>query len=149
MMGAAFCLRSSRAGKAISPLGPDETESEFIDWKLGRSGIQMASPVVCQGHLYLLERRSGTVHCIDTSTGRKNYQKRISGARAFWASPWVQDDKLFCVDTSGTTFVLSGGPEYELVGKNQIDEMTWSTPAIADNALFFRTATQLFCIRSR
>ena len=109
----------------------------------------MSSPVICRGHLYLPERRSGMVHCIDASTGEKVYQKRVPGARAFWASPWVQDDKVFCVDTSGTTFVLAGGPTFELVGQNEINEMTWSTPAIANDAVFFRTAGRLFCIQAR
>ena len=145
--GGGFLFAIKPGGKGDITIGPDETESEFIDWKLDRSGIQMASPVVCQGHLYLLERRSGTVHCIDASTGRKVYQKRISGARAFWASPWVHDDKLYCLDTGGTTYVLSGGSEYELLRKNRIDELTWSTPAISGNALFLRTATKLFCIK--
>ena len=126
---------------------PGETASEFIAWKLERSGIQMSSPVLAAGHLYLLERRSGIVHCIDAATGEKKYQKRIPGARAFWASPWTQDGNVFCVDTSGTTFILAAGPTFETVGKNEIDELTWSTPAIANHTLFFRTATRLFCIR--
>ena len=143
--GFLFAVKPGGTGD-ITP-GEGETESEFIAWKVVRSGIQMASPVICQEHLYLFERRSGMVHCIDAATGKKAYQKRIPAARAFWASPWTQDDKVFCIDTSGTTFVLSGGPTFRLIGQNEIDELTWSTPAIADDALFFRTSTRLFCIR--
>lgn len=145
--GGGFLFAIKPCGSGDLTLNPDETDSEFVQWKLARSGIQMSSPVNCQGHLYLLERRSGTVHCVDAATGEKIYQKRIPGARAFWASPWVQDGKVFCVDTSGTTFVLAGGPKFELVGKNEVDELTWSTPAIANGSLFFRTATRLLCIR--
>jgi len=145
--GGGFLFAVKPGGTGGISLREGETESEFIAWKVARSGIQMASPVLCQGHLYLLERRSGVAHCIDAATGEKVYQKRIPGARAFWASPWVQDGKVFCVDTSGTTFVLSGGPEFDVIGENEIDELTWSTPAIANDALFFRTATRLFCIK--
>ena len=109
----------------------------------------MASPVLCQGHLYLFERRSGMVHCLDASTGAKMYQQRIAGARAFWASPWTHDGNVYCVDTSGTTFVLAGGPTFKLIGQYEIDELTWSTPAIANDALFFRTATRLYCIKTQ
>lgn len=135
---------------AIKPGGRGDLssseQSEIVQWKLERSGIQMASPVICEGHLYLLERRSGMVHCVDAATGEKVYQKRIPGARAFWASPWVQDDKVFCVDTSGTTYVLAGGQTFELIAENELDEMTWSTPAIAGGAVYFRTASRLYCI---
>lgn len=145
--GGGYLFAIKAGGNGDLSLKPGETASEFVQWKLERSGIEMSSPVICEGYLYLPERRSGMLHCVDAATGQKVYQKRIPGARAFWASPWVQDGKVFCIDTSGTTFVLAGGPSYELVAKNEIDELTWSTPAIANDALYFRTATRLFCIR--
>jgi outer membrane protein assembly factor BamB len=145
--GFLFAIKPGGSGDITPPEG--QTESEFVAWKAARSGIQMASPVLCRNHLYLLERRSGTLHCLDAATGQAVYRQRLPGARAFWASPWTQDGKVFCVDTSGTTFVLSGGPELELIGQNEIDELTWSTPAIAGDALFFRTATRLFRIEDK
>ena len=145
--GGGFLFALKPGGSGDLSMKPGQKTSQFIAWKLERSGIQMASPVLAGGHLYLLERRSGIVHCIDAATGEKKYQKRIPGARAFWASPWTQDGNVYCVDTSGTTFMLAAGPTFEMAGKNEIDELTWSTPAIANHSLFFRTATRLFCIR--
>lgn len=143
--GFLFSIKPGGTGDLSLPEG--ETESEFIQWKLERSGIQMASPVIANNHLYLLERRSGIVHCIDAANGEKKYQKRIPGARAFWASPWVQDDTVYCIDTGGTAFALEGGADFKVLGENEIDELTWSTPAVADGSLYLRTATRLFCIR--
>jgi outer membrane protein assembly factor BamB len=118
----------------------------YVAWKIGRSGLQMASPAYCAGHLYLLDRRSGILHCVDAETGRTAYRTRIPGARAFWASPWTCGDQVFCLDDGGTTHVLAGGPEFRVVGKNAIDEQSWSSPAIADRALFLRTLEHLYCI---
>ncbi|NNE00459.1 MAG: PQQ-binding-like beta-propeller repeat protein [Pirellulaceae bacterium] len=146
--GGGFLFAIKPGGGGELSIDDGSRESEFVLWQLAGSGIQMASPVLCQGHLYLLERRSGIVHCIDASTGEKVYKKRIAGARAFWASPWVQDGKVFCVDTGGTTFVLAGGPSFNVIGQNEIDEMTWSTPAVSNDALYFRTAGRLFCIKT-
>lgn len=143
--GYLFAIKPGGSGDISPPEG--QTSGDFVEWKTARSGIQMASPVLCGGHLYLFERRSGMVHAIDAETGKVAYQKRIPGARAFWSSPWVSDDKVFCVDTSGVTYVLAGGPEFRLLSTNEIDEQTWSSPAIADGAVFFRTASRLFCIR--
>ena len=147
--GGGYLFAVKPGGTGDISLRENQTESEFIAWRTDRSGIQMASPVLCQGHLYLLERRSGMVHCIDASTGEKVYRERIPGARAFWASPWTWDSNVYCVDTGGTTFVLAGGATFKPIGQHRIDELTWSTPAVANDALFFRTATRLVCIRTK
>jgi outer membrane protein assembly factor BamB len=145
--GYLFAIKPGGQGD-ISP-ADGETSSEFVAWKVPRSGIQMASPVLCSGHLYLLERRAGVVHCIDAETGEEAYRSRIPGARAFWASPWVSENKVYCVDTGGTTYVLAGGSEFQVLGTNKIDEMTWSSPAVANDSVYFRTASRLYRIADR
>ena len=124
----------------------DRDRGEFINWKVDHSNIQMASPAYADGCLYFLERRSASVHCVNAATGELEYRKRISGARAFWASPLVSNDRVYCFDSSGTTFVLSAGPEYELISRNPINEQVWSTPAANDGKIYLRTADHLYCI---
>jgi hypothetical protein len=106
----------------------------------------MASPVLCKGHIYLLERRLNIVHCIDAETGEKVYRTRIPGSRAFWASPRTCGDYVYCLDESGTTFVLAGGSEFQVLRQNVMDERAWATPAAANGALFLRTIENLYCI---
>jgi outer membrane protein assembly factor BamB len=145
--GFLFAVKPGASGDISLKAG--QSASEFIAWRTPRSGIQMASPVHCRGHLYLLERRSGILHCIDAETGEKVYRKRVPGARAFWASPWTLNGNVYCVDSGGTTFVIAGGSEFDLIAENEIDELTWATPAIANNALYFRTASHLYCIHDQ
>ena len=130
--GYLFALRPTESGVAV-------------EWKTENSGIQMASPLLVDDHIYLFERRSGTLHCIDAKTGELAYRKRVPGARAFWASPWSQDGKVFCLDDGGTTHVLAGGPEFRVLAKNVLGQRCWSTPAIADGSLFLRTVDNLYC----
>jgi outer membrane protein assembly factor BamB len=144
--GGGFLFAIKPGGKGDITPPQDSNQNQFVDWKIARSGIQMASPVICDGNLYLLERSSGVVHCVDAETGESVYRTRIPRARAFWASPWTSGGKVFCVDTSGTTHVLSAGKEFRVLGSNEIDEQTWSTPAIANGAVFFRTASRLYRI---
>ena len=54
---------------------------------------------------------------------------------------------VFCLDEEGTTYVLQAGPEFKLLGQNKIDEMFWSTPAIAGGDLILRGVDHLFCVR--
>lgn len=142
--GMLFAVKSGAKGD-IS-LAEGTASNEFVLWKLDKSGLQMASPVLCEGHLYVLERRSGVLHCVNAETGEMTYEKRIPGARAFWASPWVYEDKVYCPDDSGTTHIVQGGPEFKVLGKNTIEERIWSTAAIADGALYLRTVDSVYCI---
>lgn len=141
--GYLFAVKAGGSGD-ISTAG--QVPSPFVAWQLEKSGIQMASPVLCEGHLYLFERRSGMLHCVNAATGEMAYEQRVPGARAFWSSPWTVDGKVYALDDSGTTHVIAGGPEFEVLSRNPLDELTWSTPAIANGALFIRTAGHLYCI---
>jgi outer membrane protein assembly factor BamB len=137
--GYLFAVRAGANGKVTA-------ESDDVIWSLPKSGLQMASPVLCEGHLYVFERRRGVVHCINAQTGEMVYETRVSGARAFWSSPWVHTDKVYCIDDDGVTYVIQGGPEFKVVRKNSLDEQVWSTPAFAHGNLFVRTTKALYCI---
>ncbi len=73
--------------------------------------------------------------------------ERLQGAQSFTSSPWAHDSKLYCLDEDGRTFVVRAGPKFELLGKNQINDMFWSTPALSHDALYLRGADRLYCIR--
>jgi hypothetical protein len=41
---------------------------------------------------------------------------------------------------------MQTGPQFKLLGRNPLNEMTLATPAIANGSLFIRTATKLYRI---
>jgi outer membrane protein assembly factor BamB len=132
---------------AIKPGGSgDIADSDFVEWKTAKSGIQMASPVESGGYIYLLERNGGIINCVETATGKLMYTKRIAGARPFWASPWTSGGRVYCLDDGGTTHVIEPGPTLNIVAANRLDEQTWSTPAIVDGNIYLRTVGHLYCI---
>lgn len=144
--GFLFAVNAGASGDITPDEG--ESESEGIAWICDRSGLQMASPLVCEGHVYVLARRTGTLNCIDAKTGESVYIKRINGARAFWGTPWAYEDKVFCLDDTGTTHIIKAGPEFEVLGTNTIDEQFWSTASFAGGSMFLRGADKLYCIAS-
>ena len=95
----------------------------------------------------MLEDRGGVVSCYDAATGQQHYKERIPNARGFTSSPWAYGGKVFCLDDAGTTHVLKAGAEFEVVGANKLGEMAWSSPAVANGAVFLRTVDHLYCIR--
>ncbi len=144
--GGLFAIRAGASGDLSLKEG--QTDSAAVAWSHSRTGPEMASPLVYRGHVYIFGRNGGIVTCYDARTGKQVYRERISGARAFWASPWASDGKIFCLDDGGSTHVLQAGPEFKVLGKNSLDEMFWATPAVAGRALFLRSVDHLYCIAS-
>lgn len=142
--GIFFSVKAGASGD-ISPKD-GETTSDGVAWSLEKSGIQMASPVIAKGYIYLFQRRSGILTCVNAETGESAYMARIPGGTPFWASPWTVGDKVFCLDDSGTTHVIEAGPKLKIINKNSIDEQFWSTPSFANGALYMRGAKYLYCI---
>lgn len=128
-------------------LKPGELSNASIAWSSTKACPPMASPLLYQDNLYILMQNGGILMCLDARTGKEVYKERLKGAKSFTSSPWAQGGKLYCLDEDGQTFMVQAGPKFELVGKNQIKDMFWATPALAENALYLRGAERLFCIR--
>ena len=121
-----------------------------IAWKKDNAGPPMASPLLYDGYVYVLEQRGGMISCHDAKTGEPAYyRQRLADARGFTSSPWASDGKIFCLDQDGKTYVIEAGPKFKLVGVNELDEMCWSSPAIAHDSLYLRTVDHLYCIRNQ
>jgi outer membrane protein assembly factor BamB len=144
--GALFAVRAGASGDLTPKEG--ETSSAGVAWSLSRGAPERASPVVYQGHLYLL-RQNGMLACYDAKTGKEVYRQRLPGAGAFWASPLAGDGKLFCLDERGTTYVVQAGPKFKVLGKNTINDMFWATPAVAGGAVFLRGVDHLYCVQAK
>jgi outer membrane protein assembly factor BamB len=144
--GTLFAVRAGAAGE-IAP-GDGESASNGLAWSRPRAGPAMASPLVYQGFVYILERNGGMVSCYDARTGKPAYtRERIPRGRAFWASPWAYDGKVFCLDDGGTTHVLQAGPEFKVLGQNVLKDQFWSSPAMAGGSLILRGVDKVYCIK--
>src|SRR5262249_44274048 len=116
-------------------------------WKADRGWPAASSPLVYQGYLYILERQPGLVNSFEAATGKPVYARERVGATAFWATPWANDGKIYCLDQDGQTHVLKAGPTFEVLGKNALNkELFWATPAAAGGALYIRGVDNLYCI---
>ena len=53
------------------------------------------------------------------------------------------------MDESGKAYVVKAGPEFKIVGENDLDDLFWSTPAATKGTLLLRGANKLYCIREK
>lgn len=129
----------------ITPPG-DGMKGQFVQWRMDNSDIQMASPTYCDGNLYFFQRSRGIMTCVDAETGRVEYQSRVRGAKAFWASPWTDGQHVYALDSSGNTHVIEPGDKLNIVTVNEFNQQAWGTPAIANGRIYLRTVDHLYCI---
>lgn len=57
--------------------------------------------------------------------------------------------RVYALDSDGTTHVLAPGEAYESLAENSLDQQTWGTPALADGRIYLRTVDNLYCIEDR
>ena len=129
-------------------LGEGETSNEFIAWYLPVESPRHPSPLVVGDYLYSLYDE-GDLACYDARTGEEVYDRQPLQRRAFFtSSPWSYNGKVFCLSEQGDTFVIDAGKEFEIVGRNSLDEMCMASPAIAKGRLLIRTKSKLYSIRN-
>ena len=127
-----FAVKAGASGDITLKEG--EKSNKDVAWSLPKDAPGMASPLLYQGRLYIIEQ-GGFLACYDAKTGKSVYRERLTGARSFTSSPWAADGKVFCLDQDGTTFVVKAGEKFSLLGKNRLNEMCWSSPAAKDGAV--------------
>ncbi|MFC1650994.1 PQQ-binding-like beta-propeller repeat protein [Candidatus Latescibacterota bacterium] len=143
-----FAVKAGASGDITPKEG--ESTSRGVAWSQPDAGLAMASPVLYNGNVYLFDRRNGFAYCYDATSGKPYYQRtRTPGAKSFWATPWVYDDKLFCIDESGTTYVFEAGNEYKLLYENSISDKFMTSAAFADGTIILRGVKYVYCIRNR
>jgi outer membrane protein assembly factor BamB len=143
-----YAIRPGAAGD-ISLKG-EEKRNQFIAWSNPRLGTYVTSPLVYGDYYYTLMDR-GFLLCHDARTGEEVYprQRITAEASGFSASPWAYNGKIFALSEDGDTFVMQGGREFKLLGKNSLGEMALASPAIAQDSLILRTASKLYRISKR
>ena len=108
------------------------------------------TPVI-YGDVYytLFDRGFFTSH--DARTGKEIYgrQRITAEASGFTSSPWAYNGKIFAMSEEGDTYVIQAGPEFKVLGKNSLGEMTLATPAISRGSLIVRTASKLYRLTKR
>jgi outer membrane protein assembly factor BamB len=140
-----YAVRPGASGD-ISPQDEQDPD-EYIAWYHEFGGPYNPSPIAYGDYLYVLYDR-GTVSCYDARTGRVVYEKQqlADDARAFTASPWANDGKLFFLSEDGDTFVVQAGPEFKVLARNPLNEMSMATPAALRGNILIRTLTKLYRI---
>ena len=132
---------------AIKLGGSGDVTKSHIAWTKEGDGTDVPTPAATDGKVYVLTDK-GTIACLDIKTGKPIWSGQAEKNRnAFSASPIVVDGKVYATREDGTTFVFSAGPEFKLLGTNELDgTQTVATPVFTNGKILLRTDTHLYCI---
>ena len=142
-----YAIRPGASGD-IS-LTPGATSNAAIAWSQPSAAPYNPSTVALDGRVYVLHDR-GFLAAYAGSDGRELFSpQRIPAGRAFTASPWGADGKVFCLNEDGVTFVFQGADSFVPLHTNTLaeDDMCMATPALAGQRLLVRTAARVYCFR--
>lgn len=119
-----------------------------IAWKSEESGLANPSPLLYNGHLYVIGSR-GEIAVLNASNGDLKYQKRINGIGGCWASPWASNGNIYYLDEKGSTHVFKEGETYEKVADYTLEgNKFWASVAVTGDSYIFRAADKLYCIKN-
>jgi len=109
------------------------------------NGPDVPTPVTDGTYFYVVNDR-GIVWCLDAKTGKEIWGPQRIQHGIYSASPVLADGKIYITSEDGITTVFRAGPQFELLGENNLDEYTLSSIAISGGQIFLRTEQALYCI---
>lgn len=125
---------------AIDPTGSGDVTDTHVAWRSNRNCAYVPAPIVVAGHL-LLTSDDGVASCYATDSGERLWNARLG--THYSGSPVAAGGLAYFTDDDGITKVIRPGPSFDLVAENRLDERIFSSPAISDGAIYFRTAAHL------
>ncbi|MDG2380372.1 MAG: PQQ-binding-like beta-propeller repeat protein [Pirellulaceae bacterium] len=128
---------------AIRPDGKGDVTDSHVAWTLSRGAPHTPSMLLIEDHLYMVSDR-GIATCVDAKTGEEKWQERIGGN--FSASPLYANGSIYLQSEAGECIVIDGRPEFKEVARNDLDERSLASFAVAGDSLLIRTAEHLFRI---
>lgn len=128
---------------AIQPGGVGDITKTHLFWRNERGGAHVPSPTYYKYRLYMVND-TGVATCLDVLSGKTIWRERLKGR--FSMSPVLAGDKLLVVNEKGLATIFKAGDKFEILAQNDLEEETLSTPAVLDGRIYFRSASNLYCI---
>jgi outer membrane protein assembly factor BamB len=131
---------------AISPNGRGDVTNSRLIWTSREVGRVVGTPIVKDGLLYVGDL-SGTVHCLDATTGAQVWKYETNDA--IWGSLMLAGDRLYVGNVGGYMTVLRAGRTKQMLSQIEMDAPLYSRPALVGDSLYLATARRLYLIAAK
>jgi len=106
------------------------------------------TPVIVDNYLYLWND-DGTACCVDLrgDVTKNVWRKRLGGN--YSGSPVVIDGRIYCISEDGNVKVIDASPKFQEYPGGQLNDPSYSTPAIANGRVYLRSFHKLTSLKSK
>ncbi len=129
-------------------LAENETTNSGVKWSHLRGASYMGTMLLYNGYLYN-GAWNGKLTCYNALTGEQIYSEKVGSGNSYTSSPVASDGIIYIAENDGKVYSVKAGPEFKLIRENNLGETYISTPAIADNYLFFKTVNHLIAVSGK
>ncbi len=138
-----MAIQNNASGEVV--MNEDGARSDFVKWIKLRGGSYMGTMLLYGDYLYNAGW-NGKLVCYNALTGEEMYSEKAGSGNSYTSSPVAADGIVYITDNDGVVYSIKAGPTFELLTENKLDETMMSTPAIAENYMFFRTTKGLIAV---
>ncbi len=124
----------------------DITGTPAIAWSYDRDTPYVPSPLLYGGQLYILKSNNGILTSFDAKTGEHLFGTRLEGVPNVYASPLGAAGRVYVAGRDGAVAVLKGGPRFELLAVNELEEGFDASPVAVGEELYLRGSRYLYRI---
>jgi len=128
---------------AVKLGGKGDITKTGLAWEKKKGTAYVPTMLTAGEHIYAVND-SGVASCYNAKNGNEVWNERLGGN--FSASPVLIDGKIYAAAEDGNVFVFLASPAFKQLAKNSMGEQIMATPAVADNRLYIRTKSSLYCI---
>jgi len=114
-----------------------------IAWR-GTRGVSYVPSPISSGDYFFIVSDGGIASCLEAKTGKTLWQERLGGDHN--ASLVSAENRVYFMSIKGVATVVEAAPEFRVLGKNDLGEPVFASPAISNGEIFLRGGQHLFCI---
>lgn len=123
----------------------DLTGSDRVRWGTDRGLSYVPSAVLVDGRIFFFQRFAGILSCYELRSGEACYdQQRIDGHENIYSSPVSADGKIYSVSRDGSAVVFRASGDFEILARNDLDDVFNATPAIVGDTIVLRGDRYLY-----
>jgi len=112
-------------------------------WATEEIGRSLATVALAEGLIYLPDN-SGNLSCFDASSGKRHWSHPME-AKAWCASAFVADGKVYAGTEENVLWVLKAGRDLQVISRTRLKSAS-ATPTAADGVLYLPTQRSLLAI---
>ena len=139
----------SAGGMARTKLGGQGNVGKtHVLWRNAKGMPALTSSLLYNDALYVMN--DGIFSVLNPETGQVLRKERLTAASGdYYASPVAGDGKIYLVSLKGKVTVLKAGKDWRILSAGDLGEEVIATPAIANQRIYVRTQSNLFCFGFR